>query len=1534
MNRHNTTTGSARGGRGGGGWGNKRPRNSGAPAAPAAPLPALPPPFLSLDHTLATLRPQAALRALPGQLAKWQDNPKGVMANYLAALGEPVKYDAKRGSVEGRDVYRVTLVADPAPPPPSSSGGAYNSASSRGAMPPIVTPIVGTGDGPNVKEAEKVAAVSACLQLGARGLFTKSNLPTRTVGQHTPLHAASQTNNFSSSSFSNHNTAYLPTANSAALYPSSSSSQNAGPPASHSYAGGSAFFDSPANPSPSSANGYAQPQQQQAAPSSREQESANDGKTVLLGNGERIGLDEARAFMDYYCSRFNFPKPDLKFTAVPLGPPPSFARGPRGRSTKSAAAGNTQWRATLSVSGSKVGVGHARQKKEAQNKAYLDTASYLESCDPSLWDAWVQRKRDNAMAKGKVPAHVVFETGRDDVEEEMREAVYEAVESELFHRAEEMVKREHDKAQKARERFLAARRGLVDPDAAAAAEGDASTDGKGAASRLDPDVAAKRAQSRAEYLERKSADLRARLQTYQATPTDSPLGKLRAQRASLPVTSHASSVLAKIATHSVVVVLAATGSGKTTQLPQLILDDAIMDNHGAECNIVCTQPRRIAAISVAERVAKERGESVGGEGSVGYQVRFESKPPRRDGSILFCTTGLFLRRMQTDLDRQAGGDVGGGAKGAASEEFLDGVTHVCVDEVHERDVDTDLLLFVLRRLLHERRKRGKKEIKVILMSATIDPRLFTEYFADPDTKRIAPVVEIPGRSFPVEKRWLDETIQELQALRLPMNRGGWVFQEKSVGPYLQRELVPTIPTDFRTGKPVGEIDDLDMPYPLLALIIAHVLSRSEDGHVLVFLPGWDEIQAVRNILLNRGQFPLLDIDFNARDIEIHVLHSTIPIAEQQAVFEPPPAGVRRIVLSTNIAETSVTIPDVVFVVDSAKCKEKRYDPERRLSQLVSAWTGTSNVLQRAGRAGRHRPGEYYGIVSKARFAAMDIHQTVEMLRTDLASTAMHVTGLQLPGLSVFDVLSSTIQPPEPQRVEAALTTLLHVGAIDTDEKLTSLGRVLLQLPVEAAIGKLCLLGSFFRCLDQTLTLAAILTNRDPFLSPPLMKEQADRVKNSWAPQEFRSDAFAILKAYNAWWELQGAGNFVAANQFARDNFLSKPTLLLIQKIKDHLVSSLDRAGVLQISGGGQAAPQPFFRGGRGGRNAVIPAHLNENGHSLPLLSALIAAALAPNFAIRISEKSLRTSQDKSCAIHPSSVNSRKNEKASDIPITSSKQLYAFGEKSKTGAMGGKGEGQTFLRSTTKLDPLGYMLFGAYRLEVTQSGLDCDGWLPIIPSTSSGVAALDDVGRLKEILDYSLLRVFEGLGVAINRGRNNNGRSGPQSRPHEQARGRQFDKDDEDEAEADEEAVDPVRDPTLSAQEVKDLDRLTSNVVHLLNSYNETLGPSSSRTSSRPQTPSLGGPPPSYGAGSQGGYSAGPSSLGMSAMGSAGPASRNSTPYGSRPPSSMGNAYQGGQASGQHASQHQQHAYQGNSAGGSGGFRSGGGVGGDGNWRRR
>ncbi|GAA5942994.1 uncharacterized protein JCM15063_006271 [Sporobolomyces koalae] len=1393
--------------------------NGSSSRPPPPPAPSAPGPIHSQEYILKTLYQELTgnPRAVVGP--KYLENPKGIIANYLKALGEDVHYSSAKKNVDGTNLFRCTIVADPDPPPPQRSYGAPS-------MPGIIEPIVGTGDSPvSAKEAEKLAALEACVRLSARNLFTNSNLPLRMKGQQTPLHSASQQPSMASSSAYN---APAPSGGFSNAFTAASSS---------SY--GQSSTQLTVTPA-----AYKQQRQQQQA-QAQAQGDGNDGKHVTLVTGQKIDLAEARLFMDFYCSKFNFPRPDLNYTSQPTRQ--------RGVST---------WRATLSVQGSRIGMGVAKRKDQATKIAYLDTASYLTEMDPALWSDWEAKKQSKQVEKGVVQASVEFFVRDDEIEEQVAEAVGEAADSELVQRGKDMRKREDERARKERERYLQKRRGLDSLDS----HDQASTSQQPEMSELERErfeagrkvVEAKRQ----EYLSKKSQEMRTKLSAYQ---TDDQVAKLRAQRASLPVTSHASSVLSKIAVSPVVVVLAATGSGKTTQIPQLILDDAIADGKGAECNIVCTQPRRIAAISVAERVAKERGQVLGDQ--VGYQVRFEQKLPRKDGSIMFCTTGLFLRRLQSDLDKTAAGE---GSKEGDS--FLDGVTHVAVDEVHERDVDTDLLLFVLRRLLHERRKIGKKEIKVVLMSATIDPKLFTEYFKDPDTGMLAPTVSVPGRSFPVEKYWLDDIVETLQGERLPQNRGGWVFNEKAVIPYLQRELVPSIPIDHRTGKPVGEIDDLEMPYPLLALIIAYVMSKSDEGHVLVFLPGWDEIQSVRNILQDRQRYPLLDLNFNDTSrYELHVLHSTIPIADQQAVFEPPSdPRIRRIVLSTNIAETSVTIPDVVYVVDSAKCKEKRYDPERRLSQLVSAWTGTSNVLQRAGRAGRHREGEYYGIVSKARFASMDIHQTVEMLRTDLASTAMHVTGLQLPGLSVFDVLSSTIQPPEPQRVRAALETLLHVGAIDANEHLTSLGRVLLQLPVEAAIGKLCLLGSFFRCLEQTLTLAAILTNRDPFLSPPLMKEQADRIKNSWAPAEFRSDPLAILQAYNAWWELQGRGDYSAANSFARDNFLSKPTLLLIQKIKEHLLSSLDRAGVLQISGGGAQTPQPFFRGRRS--QATIPAHLNQNGHSLPLLSALIATAVAPNFAIRVSEKSLRTIQDKSCAIHPSSVNSRKNEKAADVPITSSRQLYAFGEKSKTGAMGGKGEGQTFLRATTKLDPLGYMLFGAYDLQPVREGLVCDGWLPIVAGHGA-VSVLDDVERLKGLLDLSLLRVFEGLNVAISKGQSRSGPQGNGRNRHQPPRGRQFDKDDEDEDEGDEDVVDKGE-TELSKQEVKDLDQLTGNVVTLLNTYALSLGPSSSRTSSRPATPSLSTvPQPLH-------------PLSSSAPGSRF-GSQNHTPYSSRPPSVSG-----------------------------------------------
>jgi HrpA-like RNA helicase len=224
---------------------------------------------------------------------------------------------------------------------------------------------------------------------------------------------------------------------------------------------------------------------------------------------------------------------------------------------------------------------------------------------------------------------------------------------------------------------------------------------------------------------------------------------------------------------------------------------------------------------------------------------------------------------------------------------------------------------------------------------------------------------------------------------------------------------------------------------------------------------------------------------------------------------------------------------------------------------------------------------------------------------------------------VETVLAAVIEPPEPSRIVSAMQALRMLGALDPDKNLTALGRVLLQLPVEAAIGKLCLYGSFFRCLDSALTLAAVLTSRDPFLAPLAQKQRADDIKDSWSPRAFRSDPLAIAAAYNEWVEYDNRGEWGRGSAFCQDNFLSKTTLMQIKQVKTSLLQSLDQAGVIAVSAGGNVGNQ-----GRMGRMRTVPRELNEHGGSLPLLAALIAMASAPNFALRTSDKTLRTEQDK------------------------------------------------------------------------------------------------------------------------------------------------------------------------------------------------------------------------------------------------------------------------------------------------------------------
>jgi small subunit ribosomal protein S24e len=264
------------------------------------------------------------------------------------------------------------------------------------------------------------------------------------------------------------------------------------------------------------------------------------------------------------------------------------------------------------------------------------------------------------------------------------------------------------------------------------------------------------------------------------------------------------------------------------------------------------------------------------------------------------------------------------------------------------------------------------------------------------------------------------------------------------------------------------------------------------------------------------------------------------------------------------------------------------------------------------------------VLTRARAERLHPYQMVEMKRVDLSNVVMHVKALNFPSMSVEDVLAATIEPPAAARVGAAMQDLRMVGALDAANELTALGRVLLQLPIEAQMGRMVLFGSFFRCLDHALTLAAIMTNRDPFVSPMHLKEQAAARKNSWVPPDYRSDVLATLHAYDEWWRMQSRGEYGRANAFCSENFLAKPTLLTIQKIKGHLLQALRHAGVLDISGGGDVYQPPGRR-----RDEAVPPELNRNADSLPLLTALITIASQPNFGIRTGNV-YRTQQDKVC----------------------------------------------------------------------------------------------------------------------------------------------------------------------------------------------------------------------------------------------------------------------------------------------------------------
>ncbi|XP_064021733.1 ATP-dependent RNA helicase TDRD9 [Pogoniulus pusillus] len=537
----------------------------------------------------------------------------------------------------------------------------------------------------------------------------------------------------------------------------------------------------------------------------------------------------------------------------------------------------------------------------------------------------------------------------------------------------------------------------------------------------------------------------------------------------MPIAKHREELLSLIESNSVVIVQGATGCGKSTQIPQYVLDDCIQ--RSIYCKIAVTQPRKIGASSIARWISKQRSWTLGG--FVGYQVGLENISTK-ETRLLYMTTGVLLQKIVF-------------ARSLA--EF----THIFIDEVHERTEELDFLLLVIRKLLHT----NPQSVKVILMSASINCKEFADYFTLPIPNGLNPacVFKVEGKPYMIEEYYLDD-LQHIVHFKPPTQK----IEEPVISVAMYEVAVSLIESfDKLEMKSNREKKKLDV--------------TSERGSVLVFLPGLNEISYMHSSLSNM---------FNKR-WQVYPLHSCVTLEEQSKVFLSTVPGYRKVILSTNIAESSVTVPDVKYVIDFCLTRTLVCDEETNYRSLRLCWASKTNCNQRKGRAGRVSQGYCYRLVYKNFWTNFIPEKSIpEILRCPLGATVLKIKMLDMGGPK--DLLLTALSPPGVDDIERTILQLKELGALTTcvqseenpyDGQLTFLGRVLAHLPVDLHLGKLIVLGHVFGCLEECLIIAAALSLRSVFVMP--FKQHINGYRNKlYFAGNCKSDCVAIVNAFKAW----------------------------------------------------------------------------------------------------------------------------------------------------------------------------------------------------------------------------------------------------------------------------------------------------------------------------------------------------------------------------------------------------------------------------------
>ncbi|KAL5723084.1 RNA helicase [Ranunculus cassubicifolius] len=547
----------------------------------------------------------------------------------------------------------------------------------------------------------------------------------------------------------------------------------------------------------------------------------------------------------------------------------------------------------------------------------------------------------------------------------------------------------------------------------------------------------------------------------ESTWEKSTVNKLQDDRKTLPIYPYREELLQAIRDHQVLVIVGETGSGKTTQIPQY-LHEAGFTKHG---KVGCTQPRRVAAMSVAARVSQEIGVKLGHE--VGYSIRFEDCTSDKT-VIKYMTDGMLLREFLGEPD-------------------LASYSVVMVDEAHERTLSTDILFGLVKDI-----SRFRSDLKLLISSATLDAEKFSDYFDS------APIFKIPGRRFPVDIHY--------------------------------------------TKAP--EADYLDAA--IVTVLQIHV--TQPPGDILVFFTGQEEIETAEEILKHRTR----GLGTKIAELIICPIYANLPTELQSKIFEPTPEGARKVVLATNIAETSLTIDGISYVVDPGFCKMKSYNPRTGMESLLVNPISKASAMQRAGRSGRTGPGKCYRLYTAYNYQNdLEDNTVPEIQRTNLANVVLTLKSLGIHDLLSFDFMD----PPPAEALLKALELLFALNALNKVGELTKMGRRMAEFPVDPMLSKMIVASEKYKCSEEIISIAAMLSiGNSIFYRPKDKQVHADNARMNFHSGNV-GDHIALLKVYSSWKET----NF--STQWCYENYIQVRSMKRARDIRDQLEGLLERVEI-------------------------------------------------------------------------------------------------------------------------------------------------------------------------------------------------------------------------------------------------------------------------------------------------------------------------------------------------------------------------------------